>query len=67
VTKDEELIEQYRKETGRNPRNLPDDHPDRWQWDYMGRKEEREALEESVRKENDDPQWEQKEMFDEIQ
>lgn len=29
---------------GRPPANLPDDHPDRWQWDYRGTKAEREAL-----------------------
>lgn len=26
------------------PRNLPDDHPDRWQWEYRGTRDERETL-----------------------
>lgn len=34
----------YEEELGRPPRNLPDDHPDRWQWEYRGSKEEREEL-----------------------
>lgn len=33
----------YRAEVG-DPRNLPDDHPDKWQWDYRGTKAERETL-----------------------
>ena len=42
--KDQRLVEQYIRETGRDPRNLPEDHPDHWQWNYRGTKEEREAL-----------------------
>lgn len=34
----------YRESTGKEPRNLPDDHPDAWQWKYRGSKAEREAL-----------------------
>lgn len=34
----------YEKEMGRPPTLLPDDHPDRWQWDYRGTKAEREEL-----------------------
>lgn len=34
----------YRDNVGRDPRNLPDDHPDRWQWEYRGTREEREQL-----------------------
>lgn len=33
----------YRAEVG-EPHNLPDDHPDRWQWEYTGTKAEREAM-----------------------
>lgn len=41
---DEELALAYQQELGREPRNLPEDHPDRWQWEYRGRPEEREGL-----------------------
>ena len=41
---DQTLIEKYKSAVGRPPRNLPDDHPDRWQWDYRGTKEQRAAL-----------------------
>lgn len=34
----------YRDNVGRDPRNLPDDHPDRWQWEFRGTPEERERL-----------------------
>lgn len=36
--------DEYRDNVGREPRNLPDDHPDKWQWEYTGTKEERDAL-----------------------
>lgn len=34
----------YVEAMGREPRNLPEDHPDRWQWEYRGGKREREIL-----------------------
>jgi hypothetical protein len=36
--------ELYEENVGRPPQNLPDDHPDRWQWEYAGSKEERDEL-----------------------
>lgn len=36
--------ERYEENVGRPPRNLPDGHPDRWQWGYTGTREERESL-----------------------
>lgn len=38
----------YREQHG-NPRNLPDDHPDRWQWEYTGRSDEKADLLERLR------------------
>lgn len=35
--------ERYVAEHG-EPRNLPDDHPDRWQWEYRGTRDERSTL-----------------------
>jgi hypothetical protein len=35
--------DRYIAEIG-EPRNLPDDHPDLWQWLYRGLREERESL-----------------------
>lgn len=37
-------ISEYEENVGHEPRNLPDDHPDRWQWFYRGTREEREHL-----------------------
>lgn len=37
-------IEEYIGNVGREPENLPEDHPDRWQWLYRGSREEREHL-----------------------
>lgn len=34
----------YEENVGRPPRNLPEDHPDRWQWEYRGTRAERESL-----------------------
>lgn len=42
--KDEELTAEYEKVVGHAPRNLPEDHPDLWQWLYRGTKEDREKL-----------------------
>jgi hypothetical protein len=39
-----ELEAEYEKAMGRRPTRLPDDHPDAWQWDYRGTKEERDQL-----------------------
>jgi hypothetical protein len=41
---DESLEQAYERNVGHPPRNLPDDHPDRWQWEYRGTKAEREGL-----------------------
>lgn len=37
-------VEAYSRNVGHPPKNLPDDHPDLWQWKYGGRKAEREQL-----------------------
>jgi hypothetical protein len=37
------MVKRYEKEVG-PVRNLPKDHPYRWQWEYRGTKEEREEL-----------------------
>lgn len=42
--RDEERERHYIEIVGREPRNLPADHPDRWQWEYAGGKAEREGL-----------------------
>ena len=34
----------YEENVGHPPRNLPEDHPDRWQWEYQGSKDERAEL-----------------------
>lgn len=39
-----EIEDDYRDNVGRDPQNLPDDHPDRWQWEFRGTPEERERL-----------------------
>lgn len=46
--KDEKLAAEYEQEVGHPPRNLPDDHPDKWQWEYTGTKAEREELRERL-------------------
>lgn len=43
----------YRQELG-EPRNLPDDHPDVWQWRYRGTPKEREQLLEALGLVDDD-------------
>lgn len=37
-------ISEYEENVGHEPHNLPEDHPDRWQWLYRGSREEREHL-----------------------
>jgi len=34
----------YVEAQGREPRSLPDDHPDAWQWAYRGTRAEREQM-----------------------
>jgi len=41
-------VREYEENVGKAPEALPDDHPDRWQWDYRGTKNEREALAEKL-------------------
>lgn len=36
--------EEYKEIVGRDPHNLPDDHPDLWQWTYSGTPEQRKSL-----------------------
>lgn len=43
MDKTSEIFE-YKRNVGHEPRNLPEDHPDRWQWLYRGTREEREQL-----------------------
>lgn len=46
----------YVENVGREPRNLPDDDPHRWQWDYLGRSNaDRERLAELVRRDPSAP------------
>lgn len=42
--RDKELELNYIRAVGHPPRNLPPEHPDRWQWEYGGTKVEREGL-----------------------
>jgi len=42
--RDDERELNYIKSVGHEPRNLPDDHPDLWQWVYSGKAAERERL-----------------------
>lgn len=39
-----DLEREYEDNVGKPPANLPDDHPDKWQWEYRGTKAERELL-----------------------
>jgi hypothetical protein len=41
---DERTVEEYTRTVGHEPRNLPDDHPDVWQWLYRGTRDDRERL-----------------------
>ena len=34
----------YTRAVGHEPRNLPDDHPDLWQWLYRGTPKDKEQL-----------------------
>jgi hypothetical protein len=40
----DDLRGRYREIVGRDPAELPPDHPDRWQWEYRGSRDERAAL-----------------------
>jgi hypothetical protein len=31
------LAKKYEEQMGKKPPNLPEDHPDRWQWEYVGK------------------------------
>lgn len=64
--KDDKKIEgEYRENLGRDPRNLSDDHPDRWQWEYRGTKAERDELAErlGLRVEADEPPSQDEALF----
>lgn len=37
-------MREYTKSVGHEPRNLPEDHPDLWQWLYRGTPEEKKRL-----------------------
>jgi hypothetical protein len=39
-----QTVSEYTRNVGHEPRNLPDDHPDAWQWKYRGTREERQKL-----------------------
>ena len=41
---DEKTVREYERSVGHGPQNLPDDHPDHWQWVYRGTKEDKEKL-----------------------
>jgi hypothetical protein len=36
--------ELYEAAVGREPARLPEDHPDAWQWEYRGSRQERDEL-----------------------
>ncbi len=38
---DKRTVQAYTESVGHEPRNLPDDHPDVWQWLYRGTPEEK--------------------------
>jgi hypothetical protein len=37
-------VGEYTRNVGHEPRNLPDDHPDVWQWLYRGTPKQKEKL-----------------------
>lgn len=41
---DEELAAAYLQNVGKPHANLPEDHPDHWQWEYRGTAAEREEM-----------------------
>lgn len=49
-------VEAYESAVGHEPRNLPEDHPDLWQWLYRGTPADKEKLAAwmDVRSETDD-------------
>lgn len=55
--------EAYEASLGRPPRNLPDDHPDAWQWKYTGAHAERELLMELIEREAEETAPEQGGLF----
>lgn len=38
------MLAEYKRAVGHDPRNLPEEHPDHWQWVYRGTKEDKEKL-----------------------
>jgi len=48
------VVDRYRDEVG-EPKELPADHPDRWQWEYRGTKAERERLRQELDLVEDEP------------
>lgn len=64
IVDDEKLVKMYREAAGRDPRNLPEDHPDFWQWAYRGTPQERADLEESLRLGPiEEEEYDQEELF----
>jgi hypothetical protein len=54
------MRERYVENVGREPGELPEDHPDRWQWEYRGQSpEDRERLANFFQKPVEKPQEEQ--------
>lgn len=41
---EKKTVETYIEVVGHEPRNLPEDHPDRWQWLYRGTPKDKEML-----------------------
>lgn len=58
-------IAEYVGNVGREPENLPNDHPDLWQWLYRGTKTEREYLLERLVELPVEEAHEQEALFDE--
>lgn len=44
MAKKDAKADAYVENVGHEPHNLPDDHPDKWQWEYLGTKAERDVL-----------------------
>lgn len=59
----ENIEREYQTNVGKPAENLPDDHPDRWQWEYQGSPDERKGLLEKLSEEPVEPPLEQDTLF----
>ena len=63
MDKDRERLE-YERATGREPTELPPDHPDRWQWEYDGSPAARASMRRKLRLEQEKNGVVQEKLFD---